>query len=181
MRHLVTLHSLALCTVRTARHSGDNAIDRALLQFVSDAGGDVEQLRVGDMGRLYRPLPISTVRKWMAVAAWEADERLLVAARGDARTLLPRCAMVRTVDGSAVDLDDVRRHAIQREMESLENAGYRVVAMAHRELEARGAPVETASLDDGMTLLAWVALEDVSSRTPCRPWARSSEPASRCV
>lgn len=142
------LEALVLCNEAEGDGGdGDDAVDAALLALATGVGLDVAALR--GAAALVDLLPYEPARRAGAVVVAQTGiPRLLI--KGAAETVLPMCGL---------GPDD----PVYRQAEDFAAAGYRVLAVAGRTLDAPPADGVAAELHD-LSLLGFVGLID-----PVRP------------
>ncbi|WP_462188308.1 cation-translocating P-type ATPase [Frankia sp. CcWB2] len=122
-------------------------------------------------------LPFEPGRGYHA-AVGDAGTTTLLSVKGAPEVLLPRCVRLRTADGTA-PLNDRRRARLIQEHSRLAGAGYRVLAVADRDLGSAPRPADEGLTDDSvaeLTFLGFLVLSD-----PVRTTAGASLEALRAA
>ena len=144
-----------------------NLLDLAVLEHA-----DLHQkLGVADNFRKIDELPFDFERRRMSVVVSERDDRHLLICKGAVEEVLAACTQLRR-GGAAQPLTDALRQQQARMTEGLNQQGFRVVAVARRELP----PLQsTYRIDDerDMTLIGYIAFLD--------PPKESAGPALRAL
>jgi magnesium-transporting ATPase (P-type) len=146
-------------------YHGD-AVDVALLTLGYKLGLDPEAIR--SEAETISEIPFESDLRY-AAKAYRAQNGPQVAAKGAAEAILPFCQDMLTLDGAL----DVDTEAIEQEAHNLTAKGFRVLAVAHAEIDGE-APAELDEEDmPPLTLVGLVAFID-----PLRPEA--TEAVDRC-
>ncbi|ABD09736.1 cation transport ATPase [Frankia casuarinae] len=122
-------------------------------------------------------LPFEPGRGYHA-AVGDAGTTTVLSVKGAPEVLLPRCARIRTADGTA-PLNDRRRARLIQEHSRLAGAGYRVLAVADRDLGSAPRPADEELTDDSVAELAFLGFLVLSD--PVRTTAGASLEALRAA
>ncbi len=124
-------------------------------------------------GNRLRQFAFDSVRKRMSTID-EYDGHRSVHVKGAPETVIPLCTTELSPDGSPRPLTERRRTVVLATVDSRARDGYRMLAIADRQLEAdRPDPASPAAAEAGLTLLALVSIID-----PPRP--EVADAVARC-
>jgi len=167
------LESAALCNNARLERNSDGAwrtvgdpTEGALLALAEKGGVSREPL--SESLRVVREVPFDGDRKRMSIVTLDAEGREVVHTKGSCDVLLPFCTAIEA-PGGPVLLDDAARAGILHEAERMSLASLRVLAVARRDLPARGHDPATTSkssnlpsidLERHLTFLGLVGMMD---------------------
>lgn len=129
-----------------------NLLDRAIL--------DCEETRAFDTIAAYRKLdelPFDFARRMMSVVVETPDAKTVLLTKGAPEEVLARCVSFE-LDGEVSPINDLLINDVREEYESLSNDGFRVLAIASRELPRQDAYTRDAECD--LILKGYIAFLD---------------------
>lgn len=138
------------------RVTGDPT-EGALLTLAEKGG--LEPLSVRDLSPTVRELPFDSDRKRMTVVTRDAHGREVAHVKGSVDVLLPRCVNA-SAEGGTRPLSDEDRQAITLEADSLSSKALRVLALCRRGARESGEPLGGDRLEQELTFLGLVAMQD---------------------
>jgi P-type Ca2+ transporter type 2C len=113
------------------------------------AKGGLPKESVAPSHQVLKEIPFDSDRKRMTVVTLDETGKEIAHTKGSADVLIPRCVHQLTMDGLDL-LDDAKRDVILAEAERMSELSLRVLAVARRELSARGG-VENAKSSEPPT------------------------------
>ncbi len=133
----VTLHDdlkvLSLAYVNSHFQSGlKNALDRAVLAHEETHA----HARVPDMAKVDE-IPFDFERRIMSVVVRTPEGKDLIISKGAPEAIFPKCASF-TLDGKLDSMDHAHIEGLEKEYQRLSAEGFRVLAIATKEVEPRG-------------------------------------------
>jgi Ca2+-transporting ATPase len=137
---------------RDGRPAGEPT-ELALFEAAQAAGYDKVELEA-TMPRI-GVLPFDSERKQMTTLH-RGPDRVVAYVKGAPERLIPQCSQTKTAEGVA----PIEPQLLLGEAERLTSEGYRVLALARRDMPEAPEPLDAATVERGLTFLALVALID---------------------
>ena len=155
------LHALALSNDAHAKNADSivgDPTEVALFQVAMDAGYDKHEL-LKQWPRVME-VPFDSERKRMTTVH-EHDGAFIAYTKGGPEAVLPLCTNILRKDMPGADgVTNIDRDAVLQQAEQMAAAGLRVLAVACRNWSSRPASDEDALIEQDLTLLALVGLQD---------------------
>lgn len=132
-----------------------NVLDRAVLAHEETH----EHARVGEFSKVDE-IPFDFQRRIMSVVVRTPEGRDRLIAKGAPEAIFPKCATFQ-VDGQPRPMDSPHVEELKREYEKLSTDGFRVLAIAVKDVEPRGRDGAYGKADEGdLVLRGYVAFLD---------------------
>ena len=109
-------------------------------------------------------ISFSSARKRMSTLVALPDGQLRLFCKGASEMVLGLCTQVVRPDGKAQEMTQAMREALEKSIESFADDGLRTIAVAYRDLEAAPDMEDADGVEQQLTLVALLGLED-----PVRP------------
>ncbi|HKF45514.1 MAG TPA: magnesium-translocating P-type ATPase [Thermoanaerobaculia bacterium] len=130
-----------------------NALDRAVL--------DHREVSIDDHAK-FDEIPFDFARRMMSVVVETSDGKHRLLTKGAPEAIFPRCTSFE-LRGEIYPMDPVLMADLTEEYQELSADGFRVLAVAYKELERR--PAYTKDDEAGMTLKGYIAFLDPPKET----------------